>query len=437
MTDLHTRLKSLDDMSTPNLWHTIEERAMVAQPTPRRLSWVLIAVALLLALAIGGAALVGSGIVKLPASVDDSPSPDSSVTASPTPASPFPAPVTATWAATGAMIEARAGNTATLLPDGKVLVTGGETGGTADRPLASAELYDPRTGTWTATGSMNEARTGHAAVLLPDGKVLVVGGASAPTYFPSDLLTSAELFDPRSGTWTVTASLHAVRRDQVALLLQDGTVLVVGGSDGSEAYPVATERYDPVRGTWTVAANIIEDLSVWAATSLSDGTVLIVGGPGEASPAELYDPGTGIWSATGNVIEPYCGPVGSMLLRTGKVLLICGHVVGPETLAVSAELYDPATGIWTVSGSMHGKSQGGLAVLLADGRVLALTDDLPQSAELYDPITGSWTATASLEGVFAGGHGTLLQDGRVLFAGGGNGTGVVASAALYDPGSGN
>src|SRR5437773_1626071 len=199
MSDLHTRFQSLDDVSAPNLWHEIEERAMAAQPVSGRLPWVLIAVTLLLALALGGAALIGSGIVKLPPRADASRSPEPSPSASAAPESPSPAPAKPTWAPTGAMVEARGGNTVTLLADGKVLVAGGTTGGTAARTLVSAELYDPLSATWTATGSMNEARTGHAAVMLLDGRVLVVGGARSDTYFPRDLLTSAELFDPLSG----------------------------------------------------------------------------------------------------------------------------------------------------------------------------------------------------------------------------------------------
>ncbi|MEO5704575.1 MAG: kelch repeat-containing protein [Candidatus Limnocylindrales bacterium] len=417
-------------------------RAKLHRLAPVALAATAVVVAVLL---IGTSLLVGTP------DVSPSPIPSPSNSAAPErSATPVPTvTVPATWIATGAMIEARAVNTATLLADGKVLVAGGETGGDASKALASAELYDPRTGTWTATGSMNEARTGHAAVLLPDGKVLVVGGARDFTYFPSHMLTSAELYDPRSGTWTVTASLHAVRRDHVALLLPDGTVLVVGGTDGGEPYPAAAERYDPVRGTWTVSANMIENFPLYAAASLSDGTVLIVGeADGGAGRAELYDPDRRIWSATGNVIEPHCGPVDSVLLRTGKVLLICGHLVGtPEPLAASTELYDPDTGTWTLSGSMQAKSDGATAVLLADGRVLGVamtwaydtpqSPELRESAELYDPIAGTWTATASLDGVFVGGQGTVLLDGTVLFAGGGNGTGVVASSTLFDRGSGS
>ena len=111
-------------------------------------------------------------------------------------------------------------HTATLLPNGKVLVAGGYNGGA----LTSAELYDPASGTWTATGSLNTARYDHTATLLPNGKVLVAGGISNG----SDL-TSAELYDPASGTWTATGSLNTARYEHTATLLPNGKVLVAGG----------------------------------------------------------------------------------------------------------------------------------------------------------------------------------------------------------------
>ena len=136
------------------------------------------------------------------------------------------------------MVEARSGYTATLLPDGMVLVAGGAFGRVS---LGSAELYDPNTGTWTATGSMIEARSAHTARLLPDGRVLVVGGyydSTAPSGRSNftTILASAELYDPGRGTWTAGGSMIGARGGHTATLLLDGTVLVEGNGASAELY---------------------------------------------------------------------------------------------------------------------------------------------------------------------------------------------------------
>ena len=148
---------------------------------------------------------------------------------------------------TGNLVTARFFHTATLLPNGKVLVAGGLHDGST---LASAELYDPASGTWTATGSLATARDHHTATLLPNGKVLVAGGFDG-----SVALASAELYDPASGTWTATGSLATARYGHTATLLPNGKVLVAGGLTDSGSLASA-ELYDPASGTWTATGSL-------------------------------------------------------------------------------------------------------------------------------------------------------------------------------------
>jgi N-acetylneuraminic acid mutarotase len=226
------------------------------------------------------------------------------------------------------MAEARAnGPTATLLPDGTVLVAGGD-GRTG--PLASAEVYEPSTGSWTATGSMIEARYGHTATLLSDGRVLVAGGAAIFTdgdVSGPDPLASAELFDPRSGTWAATGSMTEDRLGHTATLLPDGTVLVAGG-EGSfgSGDPASAELYDPRNGSWTVTGSMHAARAYHTATLLLDGTVLVAGGGviGLLASAELFDPGSGSWTATGSMNGGRAENTAT-LLPGGRVLVAGGN----------------------------------------------------------------------------------------------------------------
>jgi hypothetical protein len=154
-------------------------------------------------------------------------------------------PATGTWSATTSLNTARTFHTATLLANGQVLVAAGDGSPPAFDSLASAELYDPATGDWTATGALNTARGEHTATLLPDGKVLVAAGET-----PGGLLTSAELYDPTAGSWSATASLNTARANHTATLLADGKVLVAGG------FPALTsaELFSPTDSTSTAVS---------------------------------------------------------------------------------------------------------------------------------------------------------------------------------------
>jgi outer membrane protein assembly factor BamB len=291
-------------------------------------------------------------------------------------------PRTGTWAVAKSMITGREYHTATLLPDGRVLVAGGYSRAILDqrRPIAP-ELYDPGTGTWTSTGSMVQSRYDHTATLLPDGKVLVAGGAR----FPDEALDSAELYDPASGTWTITGKMVTPRRGS-AMLLRDGKVLVEGRG--------SIELYDPRNGTWTVAERMIAGREFRTATLLLDGRVLVTGTGGLGDPAaELYDPGTGAWTATGNTVGSRRFAATATLLADGRVLVAGGigtQVDNANASLASAELYDPSTGTWTATASMATARAYHTATLLFDGRVLVVggsLDGTVTSAELYDPGT--------------------------------------------------
>ena len=262
-------------------------------------------------------------------------------------------PRSGTWSSTGSMATARGWHTATLLPDGTVLVTGGfGPGGDFYATSSVVEVYDPKTAEWTATASMSTARGGHTATLLSDGAVLVVGGDRGVNSIGSPL-ASAELYDPSSGRWTATGSMAEARFAFRTTLLADGTVLVAGGRNDSDTLATA-ELYDPSSGRWTATGSMTEARSnSHTATLLLDGAVLVTGGgyrADDGSPlasAELYDPGSGLWTATASMVVGRVAQTAT-LFPDGRVLVAGGDMSGggsdleggPVDIA-SAELYDP------------------------------------------------------------------------------------------------
>jgi N-acetylneuraminic acid mutarotase len=345
-------------------------------------------------------------------------------------------PSTGIWTPTGSLNFTRSFHTATLLPNGQVLVAGGETN--SFQSVNSAEVYNPATGLWSGTVSLNTAREGHTATLLPNGQVVVAGGYSSTS---AASVASAELYDyvSTTGSWTSTSSLSSPRVNHTATLLPNGFVLVVGGNTTT----TSTSLYNPANGTWTPAGNLNTPRNYHTATLLPNGQVLIAGGYGPSgllSNAELYNPATFTWTYTGN-LNTAREQHTATLLPNGQVLLAGGMGISNQTLN-SAELYNPATGSWTYTGNLNTARYSHTATLLPNGQLLVAGGENNSvgylaNAELYNPTTGLWTVTGSLNAARYSHTATLLHNGQVLVAGGqGSGSLFTTSAELYNPATG-
>ena len=287
-------------------------------------------------------------------------------------------PTNGTFSATGSMATARAHFAATLLPNGKVLVTGGLD--TNWNPLASAELYDPIGGTFSATtGNMQFVHASHTATLLNTGKVLVAGWGPA----------TAELFDPSTGTFAATGSMMAARVSHTATLLTSGNVLVTGGIGGVMTVLAEAELYDPTTGSFSQTLSSLATARQWhTASLLADGKVLVAGGmldnAGKATAtAELFDPATQLFTATTGSMTTARALQTATVLKDGTVL-VTGGDAGSGPLA-TAEVYDPTAGTFSPTGSMGATRESHTATLLNDGTVLVTggTGNGAATAELY------------------------------------------------------
>jgi hypothetical protein len=343
-----------------------------------------------------------------------------------------------TWTTVDSLQWARAGHGAVLLPSGRVLVIFGEGLGPL---LDSAEVYDPLSRRWSAAGSLSPARTRSSCALLSTGRVLVAGGAGGTASLV--LFTAGELFDPASLGWSSTSALHQGRYEANAVVLSNGRVLVAGGNVGtSSSTPTGSaELYDPRSGTWADTGHMVSAGRYrHTLTRLESGKVLALAGEGvEGAPgpfAELYDPATGMWTETGPAFFGFTQHAAA-LLRSGKVLF-AGGFNGISVLA-SAALYDPATETIVPTGSLATPRAAHSLTVLPSGRVLAAggldTSGAIASTELYDPVSGTWSPGPAMAEARYAHSATLLPSGRVLVAGGEVATGIViASAEEFDEG---
>jgi uncharacterized delta-60 repeat protein len=327
-----------------------------------------------------------------------------------------------------------------LLPNAKVLVVGGHSYSAYSN---QAELYDPATGTWTPVANLSIGREDHTATLLPSGKVLVAGGIGITGY-----LNSAAIYDPATGTWSsTTGTLKTGRYGHTAVLLQDGKVLVAGGY-GVSGFLNSAEIYDPAAGTWSYTTGPLAVARWHPTTTLLPptdlyplGLVLVAGGQnnitGPLSSSELYNPATGLWSSIVGPLNQARDHHTATLLPNGKVLATGGF--GGGAYRASAELYDPASRTWSTTGSLATGRTAHTAALLPNGKVLVtggenISGNL-SSAEIYDPDLATWGSAGSLPTATKTHTATLLPNGKVLVTGGYNSAipSPINTAALYDP----
>jgi hypothetical protein len=247
-------------------------------------------------------------------------------------------PVTRTYTETGSMSGARIRPNLTLLKDGRVLVAGGYISDTDLAPLATAEIYDPATGTFASTGPMTEPRELSTATLLGDGRVLLTGGVTTGWRETN----TAELYDPSTGKFTATGSMAAYRLDQAATLLEDGRVLITGGivSDGGTCALTGSRVLAgvlPTTGGSAPADGLDMDVRrVQHATPAGPGATC---GSWDAT-AEIYSPTTGRFSAAGSMTVPRGGHT-AVLLADGTVLIAGGENFNVPTVVPTAEIYTP------------------------------------------------------------------------------------------------
>jgi hypothetical protein len=332
----------------------------------------------------------------------------------------------------GPMLEPRSGQTATLLPDGKVLIAGGMRRN--QDFYKSAELYDPATGKFRPTGEMNLARVGHIAVLLRSGKVLIAGG-----WIGHGTTDSAELYDPATGKFSAMAKLTARRGEPRATMLANGDVLITGGDDhdGASGHLASAEIFRAATLTFQATGTMHHGRISHTATLLNDGRVLVVGGHGERlnASAEVYDPRTGTFSETGNLAAArYKHTAG--LLSDGRVLIAGGSDERDWNGNMnSAEIYDPRTGKFTAASPMNaGRFKlPEEAVQLASGSLLIAGGS--RDVEVFDPASGKFLVVpGQMNDKWHYMTETKLRDGSVLLAGGyPNSDQATTQAWIYRP----
>jgi len=312
----------------------------------------------------------------------------------------------------------RAAHTATLLNDGRVLVTGGFAGNS----LSSAEVYDPVKKSFTNAGNMAVPRSGHSATLLPNGKVLIAGG------YNGDYLSGSEFFDPGTETFSPGPVMTTARSGHTATVLKNGKVLFAGGVGRGWSFLQSAELYEPTTNSFISTGMMSTARESHTASLLKNGKVLITGGhKGRRqnisiySSAELYDPASGKFERAGDM-HIIRHKHDAVQLADGKVLINGGSDQRDTRGAYSSsEIFDPESSSFKTAGNMHLEryKHNGTSILLPGGKVLIAGG--AKGSEIYEPSSGSFRMVpGDYQTVLLFSCATLLQNGQVLVTGGYN-----------------
>lgn len=366
------------------------------------------------------------------------------------------------------------GHAAVRLDDGRLLIISGSWEGFGGAPTSAGELWDPDTG--ATSGDVAELiidRSSATATLLEDGRVLVVGGYGGDAY-PSTAVGGAEVWDPASGSFAATGTLAQARVNHSAILLADGRVLIVGGA-GPDGHLTSAEMYDPDGGTFSPAGEMTAARAGHTATLLPDGRVVVLGGqtpasgsglPRPALTVEMWDPATGAFTTAGQLAEPRRGHTAT-LLSDGRVLVVGGYfgpgyslngtpgavrmeVLDPDPAIVDgypspAEVWDPSTSSVSPGGSLREARTGHTATLLGDGRVAVIGGSVVRqegsryflvqldTVEIWNPDTGTFAVGPALDHPRSAHSAIQMDADTVLVLGGGFGPDALTSVEVWEP----
>jgi hypothetical protein len=357
------------------------------------------------------------------------------------------------------MTTPRALHAAVALHDGHILICGGTVNANVGGVLETAEIYDPLAGNFTPTGSMNAARQGHTATVLPHGEVLITGGQKNIGFRAA--LASAEIYDPGSGTFRPTGSMSTPREGHTATLLRDGRVLIAGGSPNGITTTSTAEVYNPRTGRFTTISPMNVPREAHTATLLKSGKVLVAGGGRGGMPGgyivyangEIFDPASNTFSmVNARMVNDRVGQAAT-LLDDGRVLLAggkSGKILSPfgggnlSSLAPlnTAEVFDPESRSFSAVGRMQATHYLADVTTLENGMVLVSGGwnsygtiiGGQRFADLFDPTRNIFSGGADFHVARLNQSDTLMPDGDVMVAGGIDGNGnVTATVEFYSP----